>query len=428
MTANIRETIGKRVVIVGAGFAGLKLARKLNGTQFQVVLIDRYNFHQFQPLFYQVATAGLEPSAISFPLRKVFQKSKNVFVRVTDVTFIDTERNQINTRIGNIAYDYLILAHGADTNFFGIQKLQASAYPMKTVGEALALRNSILENFEKAISTENIEERKSLLNIVVVGGGPTGTEISGTLAEMKNTVLPKDYPDLNFDEMKIYLVEAAPKVLNSMSEGAANKAKKYLEKLGVKVLTNIQVQDYDGTTISLSDGSVLKSKTLVWAAGIKAHYIEGLKKEVYGRAGRIFVDEFNRVVGYQNIFALGDATLQYEERYPNGHPQVAQVAIQQAHLLAQNLKRLEKNKTLKSFHYKDLGSMATIGKNLAVVDLPYIKFQGTFAWFFWMFVHLMAIVGIKNRVLVFINWSWSYVTSDPSLRLIIRAKEKMANP
>jgi len=423
MAANITETGQKRIVIIGAGFAGLNLSRKLVKSDFQVVLLDRYNHHQFQPLFYQVATAGLEPSAISFPLRKVFQHSKNVLVRIAEVFSVDAENNQINSSIGKIHYDYLVLSIGADTNYYGNYHLFEKAYPMKSVGEALSLRNAILENFEKALLSEDTEEQKSLMSIVVVGGGATGVEVSGTLAEMKQFVLPKDYPELDFKNMELSLVEASGKILGNMSPNASVKAKKYLNKLGVNVRTSTQVKDYDGKFIYLSDGTTIHTKTVVWAAGIKANQIYGLDG-IYGRGDRIMVDVFNRVEGYTNIFALGDTCLQKEERYPNGHPQVAQVAIQQAINLSKNFVNLEKNKPLQPFHYHDLGSMATIGRNLAVVDLPFIKFQGTFAWLVWMFVHLMSIVGIKNRVLIFINWFWNYITYDQSLRLIIRAKEK----
>ena len=421
MNPNIPETGQKRVVIVGAGFGGLALAMKLaDKKEVQVVLIDKNNFHQFQPLFYQVATAGLEPSAISFPLRKIFHNKKNINIRVTEVTGVNVAENKIITGLGEIHYDFLVLSMGADTNFFGMKNIIEKSIPMKSVNEALRLRNILLQNFEDALSCSTEEEREGYMNIVVVGGGPTGTEVSGTLSEMKRTVLPKDFPELDFSKMNIYLVEHSPKVLGPMSEQASAKAKIYLERLGVKVMVSSQVLDFDGKQVFLGDGSTIRSNNLIWAAGVKANTIEGLPAEVYGRAGRIKVDRFNKVEGQNNIYALGDIALMTEEKYPNGHPQIAQPAIQQGSLLAKNLVNGINKKEIKPFSYKDLGSMATIGRNLAVVDLPFWKFQGFFAWLVWMLVHLMAILGVKNRLMIFINWCWSYITFDQSLRLIIK--------
>jgi NADH dehydrogenase len=425
MQPNIPETGQKRVVIVGAGFGGLALAMKLaKQKEVQVVLIDKNNYHQFQPLFYQVATAGLEPSAIAFPLRKVFHNKKNVNIRVTEVTGINVKENKIGTGLGEITYDYLVLAMGADTNFFGMKNIIEKSIPMKSVNEAVGLRNRLLENFENALSCSTEEEREGFMNVVVVGGGPTGTEISGTLAEMKNTVLPKDFPELKFSEMKIYLIEHASRVLSPMSQQASAKAKEYLEKLGVTVMLSSGVSDFDGKQVFLENGSVIRSNNLIWAAGVRANFIEGLPAESYAKNGRIKVDRFNKVEGCGAIYALGDIALMTEEKYPNGHPQVAQPAIQQGQLLAKNIVNSLHKKELKPFKYKDLGSMATVGRNLAVVDLPFWKFQGFFAWLVWMFVHLMSILGVKNRLFVFINWCWSYITFDQSLRLIIRPKQK----
>lgn len=423
MKANIKETSQKRVVIIGGGFGGLKLARQLSGADYQVVLLDKNNYHQFQPLFYQVATAGLEPSAISFPFRKIFQKAKNIHIRVAQVLKVIPERNQIFTSIGSVNYDYLVIAIGTDTNFFGNARMMEKAIPMKSVSEALSLRNTILKNYENALLVENTEVKKGLMNIVVVGGGPTGVEVSGTLAEMKKYVLPKDYPELDFDLMQVHLLEGSPRVLGTMSEAASDKAKQYLLDLGVNVSLNARVKDYDGLTVYLEDGKTILANTLVWAAGVTGNKIEGLNPSVIARANRIKVDNYNKVEGYNNIYAIGDIAYMTDTTYPNGHPQVAQVAIQQGNLLAKNLKSLLRNKPLKSFTYKDLGSMATIGRNKAVADLPRIKFQGFFAWLVWMFVHLMSIVGIKNRLLIFINWAWNYVTYDQSLRLIIEPKK-----
>ena len=423
MPLNIPQTNQKRVIIIGAGFGGLQLAQSLaDKDDFQVVLIDKNNYHQFQPLFYQVATAGIEPSAISFPLRLAFHNHPNIHVRVASVTKIISESNTIETNLGDISYDFLVMAIGADTNFFGNQNIAEKALPMKSVGEALGLRNRLLESFEKALVSDNQEDRVGLLNIVVVGGGPTGVELSGTLAEMKKHVLPKDYPELDFELMQIYIVESGTELLGPMSKNAQTKSKEYLEQLGVNVMLNSRVSDFDGLYVHFADGSKIRTNNLVWAAGVKANAIEGINPSIIMRGGRMKVNNYSQVDGYQNIFALGDVALMTEEKFPNGHPQVAQPAIQQGKLLAKNLVSLIKGNQPKPFKYRDLGSMATVGRNLAVVDLPFLKFQGFLAWLTWMFVHLMAIVGVKNKVLIFINWLWNYVTYDQSLRLIIRAK------
>jgi NADH:ubiquinone reductase (H+-translocating) len=424
MWCTIPESGKKRVVIVGAGFAGLKLASKLNEGEFQVILLDRNNYHQFQPLFYQVATAGLEPSAISFPLRKVFQKSGNTIIRIAEITQISPQYQVIDTTLGKIHYDYLVLATGTGTNFFGMQHIREHAIPMKSVSEALSLRNQILQNFEDALTCDDAEQLVILMTIVVVGGGPTGVEISGTLAEMKRYILPKDYPELDFDKMNIYLIEAGKKLLSGMSEVSSKKAVAYLDKLGVKVRTDAQVKDYDGKIVTMHEGSQIKAGTLVWAAGVIGEQIPGLPAEVYTQGNRVKVDRYNRVVGFENLFALGDIARMDAPGYHDGHPQVAQPAIQQAKLLAKNLRKMQVNVPLSEFSYFDKGSMATIGRNLAVVDLPFISFHGFFAWLTWMFVHLMAIVGVKNRMLIFINWFWNYVTYDQSLRLIIKPMKK----
>lgn len=431
MNSNIPKTSQKRVVIIGAGFGGLALARKLASyPEIQTVLLDRNNFHQFQPLFYQVAMAGLEPSSISFPLRKAFQSKQHVHIRVTDVLRVDTEKREVITStMGGISYDFLVIAAGAGTNFFGMQNIIDRALPMKSVGEALALRNRMLENFERALIADDIEDRQGLMNVVVVGGGPTGVELSGTLAEMKTHILPKDYPELDFRQMQIYLVEAGAELLGPMSVESQVKSKQYLQNLGVHVLLNSRVTDYDGQHVYLLDGTVLRTDNLVWAAGVKANTFDGIPAEKLGRGGRMKANEFCQVEGYDNVFAIGDvAILSGDEKFPGGHPQLAQPAIQQGKALADNLLRLIRGEQMKGFRYKDLGSMATVGRNLAVVDLPFLKFQGFLAWMTWMFVHLMSIVGVKNRLLIFINWIWSYITYDQSLRLIIRAKEPRLKP
>jgi NADH:ubiquinone reductase (H+-translocating) len=424
MKANIPEVEDKRIVVIGGGFAGLTLTRKLVKSPFQTVLIDKHNYHMFQPLFYQVATAGIEPSAISFPYRKVFQSKNNIHIRITEVLNIEPENNRVVTKIGIINYDYLVIAIGATTNFFGNETLKEKSYPMKSVSEALGLRNTILQNFENILISEDTKEQEGLMNFVVVGGGPTGVETAGALSEMKRYVLPKDYPEIDFNRMNIYLVEASPRLLNGMSDISSQKAYQYLMKMGVKVWLNAAVSDFDGRLVKLSNGAEIRTDTMIWAAGVVGNPMEGINADAFGKGKRIFVDEYNLVKGYKNIYAVGDIALMQTAKYPNGHPQVAQVAIQQAANLAKNLQNLFKGKTLSKFKYKDLGSMATVGRNLAVVDLPFFHFQGFFAWLVWMFIHLKSILGVKNKVLTFINWFWSYFTYDQSLRLIIKPKMK----
>lgn len=414
----------KKLVIVGAGFAGLRLARHLKNQALEIWLIDKNNYHQFQPLFYQVATSGLEPSAISFPLRKVFQKQKNIVIRCTEVSHIDTNAQLIHTGIGNITYDYLVIATGAGTNFFGNTPIESNAMPMKSVSEALYLRNTILQNLEQALVVP-ASQKAALLNVVVVGGGPTGVEVSGALAEMKKHILPKDYPELDFSKMTITLVEAASRTLAAMSEESSVTSKRYLEKLGVTVLTDTQVTHYDGDVVHLSNGTQLATRNVIWAAGVKGNWLAGLPETVQARGNRIAVNRFNQVNGFTNVFAIGDMAYMPTPKYLNAHPQVATVANEQADVLAKNLKCLLKSKPFQhEFEYSNKGSMATVGRHLAVVDLPFLKFQGLLAWLFWMFLHLMLILGVKNKILVFINWMWKYFTFDQSLRLIIKPYHK----
>lgn len=405
---------------MGGGFGGLTLARKLAKSDFQVVLIDKNNYHQFQPLFYQVAMAGLEPSSIVFPFRKVFQKSKNVFVRVTKVLAVAPERNELETEIGNLRYDYLVLAIGADTNWYGNERVRAHAIPMKSVNEALFLRNSIFEDYENAVMADDYNQRQRYLDIVIVGGGPTGVEVAGSLAEMKRHIIPKDYVDLNRDEINIHLVHGDPHVLNTMSPGASAAAEKFLKELGVTLWLDKVVTDYDGETVQINDGSSIRADKVIWAAGITGNTIEGLPKESITRGNRLKTNAFNQVEGFNNIFAIGDIAWQTEPAWPEGHPQVAQVALQQGKCLADNLRRWQKGESPAPFRYRDLGSMATIGRNRAVVDLPFWRFQGAFAWLVWLFVHLFSILGSKNKLIVFLNWVWNYVTYDQSLRLVIK--------
>lgn len=415
-----------KLIILGGGFGGLKLARTLNNKPgFDITLVDRFNYHQFQPLFYQVATAGLDASNISFPLRKVFQKSKNVKIRLAEVERIVPEEKKVITSIGDLYYDVLVIATGAGTNFFGSENLATHAFPMKSTVEALQLRNCLLNNFEQAITAKTEAELDSLMNIAVVGGGPTGVELSGAIADMKRYQLPKDYPELDFNQMKIYLLEGSGKTLAAMSEKSSIKSRQYLEKLGVTVMTNALLKDYDGQTITLQDGTVIQSKLVIWAAGIKGNVPEGISKELVARGNRIKVDRQCRIAGYDNIYAIGDVAYMEEPAWPNGHPQVAPVAMQQADMIASNLQRIEmksSHRSLLEFVYHDKGSMATVGRNLAVVDMPKPKlhFGGFVAWLIWMFLHLMLILGVKNRFFVFCNWLYNYFTYDQNLRLIFR--------
>lgn len=421
MSAKIPQSKHPRVVIIGAGFAGLRLAQRLANKPFQVVVLDRNNFHQFQPLFYQVATAGLAPSAIAFPVRKVFQNENNIHFRMANVENVDLENKIIATSIGTLTFDYLVIAVGADTNYFNNKQIEAHAYPMKSVQESLALRNRILECLENAMVAETQEEMEANMHIVVVGGGPTGTEVSGALTEMKNYVLPKDYPELDFSNMKIYLLEASGKLLNGMSEKSSAQAEKFLKGMGVDVRIATRVESYDGEIVKIAGGDEIRSKTLIWAAGVKGNKINGLRDDLYIANSRLKVNGFNQLEGYENVFAIGDiAIYSGQPEFERGHPQVAQVAIQQADNLAKNL--LKGFKNAKAFNYKNLGSMATVGRSKAVVDLPGFHFKGFFAWLFWLFVHLMAILGVKNKFFIFVDWMWYYLSFDQSLRLVIKQK------
>lgn len=413
-----------KVVIIGAGFAGLKLARSLNNKpNIEVLLVDRVNYHQFQPLFYQVATAGLDASNISFPLRKVFQGSKNVRLRLDEITGVDIARKLVQTPKGNIEYDILVLATGADTNFFNSTNLFRHTYPMKSTVEALQLRHKLIEVFEACTEATVEADKERLLTMVVVGGGPTGVEVSGTLAEIKTHILPRDYPEIDFKRMRIVLVEGGERVLSAMSEQSSRQAKQYLEELGVEVKLNALVKDYDGNKVTFGDGGSIDTATVVWAAGIKGNVPKGIDSQWVARGNRIRVNRFNQVEGSEEVFALGDLAYMETPRYPVGHPQVANVAINQAAVLAKNLMEMVKgNKPKYEFEYHDQGSMATVGRHKAVVDIPKPKlhFGGFFAWFIWMSLHLMLILGVKNRIQVFVNWVYKYFTYDQSLRLLFR--------
>lgn len=412
-----------RVIIVGGGFAGLKLARQLNNKEgFTVTLLDKFNYHQFQPLFYQVATAGLDASNISFPLRKAFHNSKNVRIRIAELQQVNAAAGKIITDQGEMEYDVLVLATGADTNFFGNKNLIDNAFPMKSTVEALQLRHGLIQNFEDALKATMPEQMERLMTVVVVGGGPTGVELSGAIAELKKYVLPKDYPELDFSSMKIYLLEGMGKTLGTMSEQSSAQSQKYLERLGVTVMVNTLVKDYDGFKVTLQDGSTINSAMVIWAAGIRGNVPAGIDPSLIARGNRIKVDRYNKVQGFENIYALGDLAYMEADKYPAGHPQVASVAIQQAKLLAKNLMRMRKNGQPEAFEYYDKGSMATVGRNLAVVDIPRPKlhFGGLLAWMIWMSLHLVLILGVKNRLFVFLNWMYNYLTYDQSLRLMFK--------
>lgn len=412
----------KKVVLVGGGFAGLHVAKSLNKSEYDVLLIDKQNHHQFQPLYYQVASARLEPSNISFPFRKIFQKSNNVEIRLAEVTGIKPESNQVETNIGTYDYDYLIIASGCKTNFFGNAEIEKHALSMKTTEESIEIRNKILLNFEKLI-TAKAEERESLLNIVLVGAGPTGVELAGAFSEMKRNILPRDYPHMDFSGLKVFLLEGSKNTLNAMSDQAKAASRKYLEELGVIVKTETFVTNYDGKTAVLNTGETIPSQSVIWAAGVIGNVIPGLKPENIIR-NRYKVDRYNKVLDTKNIYAIGDIAYMETPKYPNGHPQLANVAINQGKNLAQNLIKLKKGKEQVEYEYKDLGSMATVGKHKAVVDLPFLKFHGYIAWFFWMFLHLMLILSVRNKLQIFFNWAWNYLAKDSSLRLILTRKDK----
>ena len=418
---NIPESNLPRIVIVGGGFAGVSLAKSLANKNVQVVILDKHNYHTFQPLLYQVSSAGLEPDSIAYPLRKIIKNHKTSFFRLAEVEQIYPEQNEIVTSIGALQYDYLVIATGTKTNFFGNKQIESFSMPMKKVPQALDIRSLILQNFEKATIATSKEERKALLNFVIVGGGPTGVELAGAIAELKKHIVPRDYPDLDTSDMQIHLLEGANRVLPPMSEHASKRAEQFLNRLGVQVHCNTFVNDYDGKLVTTNSDLKLESETLIWAAGVTGSPVKGLKAEsLEDRSNRYKVNEFNLVEGTTNVFALGDIALMKTEAYPNGHPQVAQPAIQQGNLLGKNLIKHINNKQMKPFVYNDKGSMATIGRNKAVVDLKNFKFAGFFAWFVWMFIHLMALVGFRNRVIVFFNWSYNYINFDKAARLIIR--------
>ncbi|TBW28943.1 NAD(P)/FAD-dependent oxidoreductase [Gramella sp. KN1008] len=418
---NIPRTELPRVVIIGGGFAGMALARKILKEDMQMVMLDRHNYHTFQPLLYQVSTSGLEPDSIAYPLRKITRDDSKCFFRLAEVTSISPETSTVHTSIGDLVYDYLVIATGSKTNFFGNESIEKHGMWMKTVPQALNIRSLILENLEQATITEDPEERKALLNFVLVGAGPTGVELSGAIAELRNHIVPKDYPDIDPNEMNIHLLEGLGRVLPPMSEHASRKAHKFLEELGVKIHLNTMVESYDGHLVKTNTDLAIKSETFIWSAGVTGAPVEGLNASaLVERAGRYEVNAFNQVQGYENIFAIGDIALMKTEKFPKGHPMVAQPAIQQGKHLAKNIKRLIRGEKLEPFEYFDKGTMATVGRNRAVVDLGKWKFSGFSAWFVWMFVHLWFLIGFRNRAVTFLNWMYNYVNYDKAARLIIR--------
>ena len=411
-----------RIVIVGSGFAGLKAVKKIDSKYYQVILIDRNNYHTFQPLMYQVASSGLEPDSIVYPIRKVFKGKKNFHFRMAEVESIDTENKELHTDIGKLSYDELVVATGATTNFFGNKNIEKYGFTMKSLRESLDLRSIIIQNFEHALNLSSIEERQKYMNFVIVGGGATGVELAGALAELKKSILPKDYPDLDLNQMHIHVIEASDRILNNMSKNASDKSYKFLKQFGVNVWLNTLVNDYDGDLVT-TNSKPFYTKTLIWSAGVKGDPIDNMN-DTLNKHQRIKTDEYNKVIGYDNVYALGDVASIVTEDNDLGHPMLASVAGQQGHHLGKNFNLLAKDKTMKPFHYKDRGTMATIGKNRAVVDLSFWEYSGLFAWITWMFLHLMLLVDFRNRLIVFINWTLSYFSSDKGLRLIVRKVER----
>lgn len=422
---NVPQSKNPRVVIIGGGFAGIALAKQLKNQKVQVVLLDQHNYHNFQPLLYQVATGGLEAGSIAYPIRKVIQEYDDFYFRLTAVQEIDTQNKKVIAEIGELTYDYLVIATGSKTNFFGNKEIERNSMSMKTIPQALNIRSFILENFEQAVLTTDVVDQNSLINFVLVGGGPTGVELAGALAEMKKAILQKDYPDLDISKMQINLIQSGDRILNTMSEKSSADAEEFLVNLGVKIWKNVRVTNYDGRTITTNSDLVFDTATVIWTAGVQGALVAGLSAEaLIERVERIRVNVFNQVKGYDNIFAIGDIAAMESPNYPQGHPMMAQPALQQGKLLGKNLINLLTNKEMQPFDYNDKGSMATIGRNKAVVDLPNYHFSGVFAWFVWMFVHLFSLIGFKNKAVVFLNWVYNYIRFDREGRLIIRPFRK----
>ncbi len=406
----------KKVIVVGGGFAGIQLIKRLDKNLFDVLLIDKLNHHQFQPLFYQVATSQIEPASISFPLRHIVKSEKNVQVRMAEVITVNQTENNISTSIGELEYDYLAIAIGCKTNFFGNTEIEEHAFTLKTTYDAIKIRNHILQTFERVIS---LPEKDRILNLVIVGAGPTGVELAGAFAEIKKNILPKDYPGIDFSKFNIILIEGSKSTLNSMSKTASTASMEYLAEMGVTVITETFVNSYDGSEVILSNGKAISTDSVIWAAGVIGNQINGFPESSFVSGKRLIVNRINKVIDCDNIFAIGDIASMGTPKFKKGHPQVANVAITQANLLAKNLKALVLNKPMFEYEYRDLGSMATIGNNKAVVDLPFWKFAGHLAWFIWMFLHLMLILTIRNKIVIFFDWAWKFITKDTSLRLIL---------
>ena len=413
----------KKIIVIGCGFGGLQLVKHLKKNTYDILIIDKVNYHQFQPLFYQVAASQIEPATISFPLRKIFQKRKDVRIRLATVEILNNEEKTIETSIGKFRYDYLIIATGAVTNYFGNSEIEKNSLSLKTTYKAMSIRNKTLLNFEKILYEE---DKDGLYNIVIVGGGATGVELAGAYAEMKKEVLPKDYPNILAHNVNVYLLEGSNNTLSAMSPYAQKYSEKYLRKMGVIVKTGVFVNQYDGNTVVLSNGDTINSKNVIWSAGVKGNPIGGIPDNLLQKTNRIKVDRHNRVESLQDVFAIGDVAHMETDKYPKGHPQVANVAIGQAKILAKNINLMQKNDSsqLKSYEYRNLGTMATVGRNKALVDLPFAKFKGRFAWLIWMFLHLMLILSVRNKLVIFINWAWNYITKNSSLRLILIDDEK----
>ena len=423
MKANIEHTDKKRIVIVGGGLGGLELAFKLVDDDYQVVLIDKNNYHQFPPLIYQVASGGLEPSSISFPFRRLFQGKKDFFFRMAKVESVNTDKKIINTTVGEIDYDYLVMAFGAKTNFFDNKDIEATTLPMKSVSEAMRLRNTILRNLELALTEEDPARKQALMNIVVVGGGASGVEIAGAVAEMKKNIIARDYPDLDSSQMHIYLVNAVDRLLSAMDPVSSKRAERDLKELHVHIRQPQFATEYKDGILKTSAGLEIPTQTVIWVSGICANTVEGFPAESIGHAGRFLTDRFCRVKGVKDVYAIGDVSLvEGDEEYPLGHPQLAQVAMQQAKTVAKNFKAMSKGKELKPFKYKNLGVMATIGRNHAVAEISGKKFGGFPAWALWLVVHLRSILGVKNKTFILLNWVWNYINYKQSLRLILKAK------
>ena len=408
----------KKIIVIGCGFGGLQFVKNLKKDVYDILIIDKVNYHQFQPLFYQVAASQIEPATIAFPLRKIFQNRKDIRIRLATVESLNDNEKTISTSIGEFSYNYLIIASGAKTNYFGNEEIENNSLSLKSTFKAMTIRNKTLMNFERILYKE---DKSGLYNIVIVGGGATGVELAGAFAEMKKEVLPKDYPNILAHNVNVYLLEGSNHTLSAMSPFAQKYSEKYLNKMGVIVKTGVFVKKYDGENVVLSNGETITSKNVIWSAGVIGNPIGGVPKDLLLPSGRIKVNRINRVEPLDSVFAIGDVAYMETEKYPKGHPQLANVAIGQAKNLAKNINRITKedNPKLKYYEYRNLGTMATVGRNKAVVDLPFAKFKGGFAWLIWMFLHLMLILSVRNKLVIFINWAWNYITKNSSLRLIL---------